>query len=104
MIVTDTNVIGYLFLSSGKSRLSELTLRKDTEWAAPVLWRGELRNVLAYYMRKTIIALYEVSSRVHLSRWFPLMYLPINLKCVSGSRLTLVTHISTIIHSEVFCI
>lgn len=39
MIVTDTNVIGYLFLSSEESQLSELALR----------------NVLATYMRKTII-------------------------------------------------
>ena len=55
MIVTDTNVIGYLFLSSEESQLSELALRKGPEWAAPVLWRSELRNVLATYMRKTII-------------------------------------------------
>ena len=59
MIVTDTNVIGYLFLSSDKSRLSELALRKDSEWAAPVLWRSELRNVLASYLRKAILALHE---------------------------------------------
>lgn len=62
MIVTDTNVIGYLFLSSDKSRLSELALLKDSEWAAPVLWRSELRNVLASYMRKAIIALHEAQQ------------------------------------------
>ena len=62
MIVTDTNVIGYLFLSSDKSRLSELALRKDSEWAAPVLWRSELRNVLASYMHKAIIALHEAQQ------------------------------------------
>jgi len=57
MIVVDTNVIGYLFLSSHRSALSEEALRKDPEWAAPVLWRSELRSVLTLYMRKGVITL-----------------------------------------------
>jgi predicted nucleic acid-binding protein len=57
MIVVDTNIIGYLFLSSEQSLLAERALRKDSEWAAPVLWRSELRNVLALYMRKNLIKL-----------------------------------------------
>ena len=57
MIVVDTNVIGYLFLSSDHSLSAERALQKDIEWAAPVLWRSEFRNVLALYMRKNIINL-----------------------------------------------
>jgi predicted nucleic acid-binding protein len=57
MIVVDTNVIGYLFLSSDQSLSAERALQKDVEWAAPVLWRSEFRNVLAFYMRKNIIDL-----------------------------------------------
>ena len=57
MIVVDTNIIGYLFLSSERSDLAERALRRDSEWAAPVLWRSELRNVLAIYMRKNLIKL-----------------------------------------------
>lgn len=57
MIVVDTNIIGYLFLSSEQSLLAEQALRKDSEWAAPVLWRSELRNVLALYMRRNRIRL-----------------------------------------------
>ncbi|MCD6343108.1 MAG: type II toxin-antitoxin system VapC family toxin [Spirochaetaceae bacterium] len=57
MIVVDTNVIGYLFLSSERSLIVECVLRKDSEWAAPLIWRSELRNVLALYMRKNIITL-----------------------------------------------
>lgn len=57
MIVVDTNVIGYLFLSSNQSLPAERALKKDIEWAAPVLWRSEFRNVLAFYMRKNIIDL-----------------------------------------------
>ena len=57
MIVVDTNVIGYLFLSSEQSLLAERALKKDSEWAAPILWRSELRNVLTLYMRKKILTL-----------------------------------------------
>lgn len=57
MIVVDTNIIGYLFLSSEQSLLAERALKKDSEWAAPILWRSELRNVLALYMRKKLIKL-----------------------------------------------
>ena len=47
MIVVDTNVIGYLFLSSEQSILAEYALKKDSEWTAPIIWRSELRNVQA---------------------------------------------------------
>jgi predicted nucleic acid-binding protein len=57
MIVVDTNVIGYLFLSSKRSSLSERALKRDSEWAAPIIWRSELRNVLVLYMRKNIFRL-----------------------------------------------
>lgn len=52
MIVVDTNIIGYLYLSSERSAQAEQALMKDSAWVAPVLWRSELRNVLAQYMRK----------------------------------------------------
>lgn len=57
MIVVDTNIIGYLFLSSPKSNLSEQALMKDSTWAAPLLWRSELRDVLALYIRKGLLSL-----------------------------------------------
>jgi len=50
MIVVDTNVIGYLFLSNEQSLFAEQALKKDSEWAAPIIWRSQLRNVLAFYM------------------------------------------------------
>ena len=62
MIVVDTNVIGYLFLSSEQSILAEQALRKDSEWAAPILWRSEFLNVLALYMRKNIIKLEQAQQ------------------------------------------
>ena len=57
MIVVDTNIIGYLYLSSEYSVQAEQALLKDSEWAAPVLWRSEFRNVLAHYIRKNILSL-----------------------------------------------
>jgi len=57
MIVVDTNVICYLFLASEQSILAERALKKDSEWAAPIIWRSELRNVLVRYLRKNIITL-----------------------------------------------
>jgi predicted nucleic acid-binding protein len=59
MIVVDTNVIGYLYLSSDRSDQAEQALLKDPEWAAPLLWRSELRNVLALYMRKDLLSLLD---------------------------------------------
>lgn len=63
MIVSDTNLIGYLFLTSDRSPLAELALRKDPEWAAPLLWRSELRNVLAQYVRRSALGL-EDAQRI----------------------------------------
>jgi len=57
MIVVDTHIIAYLFLTSDKSTLAEQALQKDPLWAAPLLWRSEMRNVLAYYIRKNILSL-----------------------------------------------
>jgi predicted nucleic acid-binding protein len=62
MIVVDTNVIGYLFLSSEQSLSAEQALKKDSEWAAPILWRSEFRNVLALYMRKNLVTLQQAQS------------------------------------------
>ena len=36
---------------------SEAVLAKDAAWAAPVLWRSELRSVLTLYMRREALAL-----------------------------------------------
>ena len=57
MIVVDTNIIGYLYLTSERSQQVESALRRDSQWAVPVLWRSEFRNVLALYMRKNILSL-----------------------------------------------
>ena len=57
MIVVNTNIIGYLYLASKWSGEVERALLKDPEWAAPLLWRSEFRNVLATYLHEGLIAL-----------------------------------------------
>ena len=52
MIVVDTNVVAYLLLPGPKTEKAEALLLHDPEWAAPVLWRSELRNVLSGYLRR----------------------------------------------------
>ena len=59
MIVVDTNIIGYLYLANERSVQTEQALVKDPQWAAPLLWRSEFRNVLALYIRKQILTLTE---------------------------------------------
>ncbi len=62
MIIVDTNIIGYLYLTSERSTQAEQVLVKDPQWAAPYLWRSELRNVLALYIRKQILSLAEAQQ------------------------------------------
>ena len=57
MIVLDTNIIGYLYLTSDRSTQAEEVLLKDSHWIAPLLWRSEFRNVLAFYLRKNLFSL-----------------------------------------------
>lgn len=57
MIVVDTNVIAYLYLSSEHSDAAGALLARDNNWVAPMLWRSEFRNILALYLRKNVLAL-----------------------------------------------
>jgi len=52
MIVVDTNVVAYLLLPGPQTEKAEALLLHDPEWAAPVLWRSELRHVLSGYLRR----------------------------------------------------
>jgi predicted nucleic acid-binding protein len=52
VIVVDTNVIVYLYLPGEFTAAAEALLESDPEWAAPLLWRSELRNILMGYVRR----------------------------------------------------
>ena len=59
MIVVDTNIIAALYLPSDLTAQAENLLQREPQWAAPVLWRSEFRNVLALYLRKKILSFDE---------------------------------------------
>ena len=60
MIVVDTSVIASLWVPNDMEELAYRVLRKDPDWITPLLWRSELRNVLALYHRKNILDLSTV--------------------------------------------
>lgn len=55
MIVVDTNVVAYLYLPTERTQFAEALLEKDPDWTVPVLWRSELRNILATYVRRRLL-------------------------------------------------
>jgi predicted nucleic acid-binding protein len=56
MIIVDTNVIAYLYLPTRYSPDAEKLLVQEPVWGAPYLWRSELRNVIALYLRKKLVS------------------------------------------------
>jgi predicted nucleic acid-binding protein len=52
MIVADTNLIVYLFITGDQTSLAQKVLDKDSQWIVPPLWQSEFRNVLAAYIRR----------------------------------------------------
>ena len=52
MIVVDSNILAYLYLPGEFNARAEALLQQDAEWAAPLLWRSEFRNILAGYLRR----------------------------------------------------
>jgi predicted nucleic acid-binding protein len=70
VIVVDTNVICYRWLSSSNSAAAETALAKDPHWIAPLLWRSEFRNIVALAIRKralTVHAAQEIMRKAEAS-------------------------------------
>jgi predicted nucleic acid-binding protein len=55
MIVVDSNIVAYLYLPGEFTAKAEKLLEREPDWAVPLLWRSELRNILALYMRKRLL-------------------------------------------------
>lgn len=62
MIVVDTNVVAYFYLPGDRTAAAEALREREPEWAAPVLWRGEMRNLLATQVRAGRLALNVANS------------------------------------------
>jgi predicted nucleic acid-binding protein len=56
VIVVDTNVIAYLWLPGDFTAAAERLLAEDADWAVPLLWRSEFRNVLAGAVRRRTLS------------------------------------------------
>lgn len=62
MIVVDSNVLAYLYLPCEFTDAAEALLEQSPEWAVPVLWRSEFRNILAGYLRRKSITFEQACS------------------------------------------
>lgn len=62
MIVVDSNVLACLYLPGERTAEAETLLERDPDWAAPVLWRSEFRNILAGYLRRKAITFDQACS------------------------------------------
>jgi predicted nucleic acid-binding protein len=60
VIVVDTNVLAYLLLPYEFSPQADTLYKSDPDWAVPIFWRSEFRNLLAGYMRRKTITFDEV--------------------------------------------
>jgi predicted nucleic acid-binding protein len=60
LIVADTNVLAYLLLPNEFSPQADALFQRDPEWAVPILWRSEFRNLLAGYLRRQTLSFDEV--------------------------------------------
>lgn len=65
MIVVDSNVLAYLYLPGEYTDAAEALLESDPNWAAPVLWRSEFRNILAGYLRRESITFQQAYELQH---------------------------------------
>lgn len=65
MIVVDTNVIAYLFLPGQFTPAAEALLLQEEQWVAPPLWRSEMRNILAGYLRRETLSYEEACAIMH---------------------------------------
>lgn len=62
MIVVDSNILAYLYLPGDHTAAAERLLVKEPEWAAPVLWRSEFRNILAGFLRRKSLTFEQTAS------------------------------------------
>ena len=77
MIVVDFNILAYLYLPGERTAAAEALLEHVPDWAAPVLWRSEFRNILASYMRRKTLAQFSVGANRyngHLSHGRAIIY------------------------------
>lgn len=56
MIVVDSNVLVYLHMPTAMTEAAQAWLEREPNWAAPRLWRSEVRNALSMHVRRGDVA------------------------------------------------
>ena len=51
-VVVDTNILAYYWLPGQRTEEAVALRRSTDDWYAPKLWKSELRNILAGYLRR----------------------------------------------------
>ncbi|HVY07693.1 MAG TPA: type II toxin-antitoxin system VapC family toxin [Burkholderiales bacterium] len=59
----DTNIVAYLYLESEFTSRAEALLDSDSDWAVPLLWRSEFRNILAGAIRRKALG-FEAACQI----------------------------------------
>jgi predicted nucleic acid-binding protein len=57
MIVVDVNILAYYHLDSDFSEMALDAFRRDPNWIVHLLWRSEFENILAGYLRRSLMPL-----------------------------------------------
>ena len=65
MIVTDTNLLVYLYIRGQRTAQAEAVLVRDPAWIAPLLWRSEFRNTLAGLVHRRDVDLDDAVRIAH---------------------------------------
>src|SRR5207247_9577081 len=65
VIVVDTNLLVYLYVSGANTGQAERVLVRDPVWVAPLLWRSEFRNVVAGLARRRALDLDDAVRMTH---------------------------------------
>jgi predicted nucleic acid-binding protein len=65
VIVTDTNLLVYLYVRGQRTAQAEAVLVRDPAWAAPLRWRSEFRNTLVGLVRRRDIDLDDAVRMAH---------------------------------------
>lgn len=63
MIVADANIVAYLFIEGDQTALAQAVLHSDPEWRLPPLWRHEVLNVFATFVRSGGASLEEAQPK-----------------------------------------
>lgn len=62
MIVVDSNVLACFFLPGDYTQATENLYKRNPDWQAPIVWRGDYLNILAGYMRHGMLTMEQARA------------------------------------------